>query len=698
MGKMLSLMPAKMQARCHRLKQSVAQGESMLRWIDVYAAENACLNALAAPELETHQAALVFDLTLLLSFASSRGDLGLDVDSLKRYRGFVVFSWELFEDHAALLSALKALADALVDVQVDVQVDAQTDVSAGKDTEEESSNFTGNVRPRPELVVVDGRWFLQRHASLQQSIDSWLGAKLNAGVNSDSELSLEMSSYVQRLFQFDAAAFDHQALASAQALISNLVLVSGGPGTGKTTTAAKLLMLRLLQEQIKHPSDQPLKAVCLAPTGKAAQRLAFSLRGQSLSLLDRLSLDCDQQEILKAAIPEEGMTIHRYLIECGKPMDELSSFVRISDNELVFGSALRDAPPALVVIDESSMIDLALMERLVAAFDEKTCVVLMGDPYQLPPVEAGQVFSDWVGRFSRLRTSETQTRMLASYLPYSKEQIENAIDLDAAPLKANDTLLNPLVRLHKSYRFGGALADLALIVRDRSLAEMESFRLNNQVEGVQLHWLEDAEQETYLSRMLQAYMPYAEAAASKAPLYELQAAFDDYQILCSTRLGVLGTAAINERVDAQLARHCSKQRGRDLSDGLFHGQAILIEANYPALDIYNGDVGFVIEDAQGRSSFQFYRGEHLPPMVVPSHKLNHYSLAYALTVHKSQGSEYRSVALVVAPYATELVSRRLLYTGITRSKESLSLFAPRHMLSVLFESEGDKPCSAMGLP
>lgn len=678
MSKVSSVVPATITKRFQRLKASVAQGESALRWIDVYAAENAYLHANAGLRLEQEQAALFSDLTLILSFASSRGEAGLDVEGLLRYRAYVSFSWELFEDRAALASALTKLAHQLTGASSEDRADAEA------------------VGLRPELVLADGRWFLARHASLKNAVDEWLGARLRSAAVIGSESSAEMSVYIERLFEFgdrefDQQEFDHQALAAAQALFSSLVLVSGGPGTGKTTTAAKLLMLRLLKAQSAAHADEPLKAVCLAPTGKAAQRLASSLRGQSLSLLERLSLDPDLEALLRSALPDEGMTIHRYLIECGKPMDELSSYSREADNDLVFGVKSRATPPTLVVIDESSMIDLALMERLVAALDDKTCVVLMGDPYQLPPVEVGQVFSDWVQHFMARQVSDAQFQALASYLPYSPEEIKGATvaadaHADVSEEAKATTALNPLVRLHKSYRFGGALAELASIVKDKSFVELSAFAVKQAGQDVEVQWLDIGQQERLLSKIEKSYETYAKLAADKASLADLQNGFDDYQILCSTRLGALGTEAVNARVERMVRRTCEEACGEALDAKLFHGQAILVEANYPALDIYNGDIGFVIDDEHGRVSFQFYRGEHLPPIVVASHKLGHYSLAYALTVHKSQGSEYRSVSVVVAPYAAELVSRRLLYTGITRSKECLSLYVGEQQFKALLES------------
>ena len=694
-----SIMPTAMQARLRSLKQSIAQAEISLRWIDVYAAESAYLQAVSCLQMNEEQAGLVFDVALLLSHASSRGEAGMSLKGLQKYHSLSVFSRSLFGDEDALASALGELA-------------------AFYRQQEQGSQREVRV----ELVCHDGYWYLARHAALYRSLETWLAARVGAGLdgnaNQTSSAALQMSDYVQRLFGFDSSGsgnrgiseFDYQALAAVQALVSSLVLVSGGPGTGKTTTAAKLLILRLLQAQFECSDEGPVgglssfdalnmerpSAICLAPTGKAAQRLASSLRGQSLSLLKSLSLAPELESALQEALPKEGMTLHRYLIQCGAPMDELSSFVRVSDNERVFGmsdqKSGKKSVPSLIVVDESSMIDLALMERLIATLDERTSLVLMGDPYQLPPVEVGQVFSDWVGRFESLVTGDRQLNELSSYLPYSKDEIELA---KAFPSNPNDLrrgkeeameLLNPLVRLHKSYRFTGALAELALIVRDDAFPALAAFadgQSEQANEPVLVHWLDEIEQSALLAEIESAYQAYADVAANKASLAELQQAFDQYQVLCSTRLGALGTQEVNERIDKMLRQHCQTKREELLDKDLFHGQAILIEANYPALDIYNGDIGFVLEDANGRTSFQFYRGEHIEPIVVPGHKLTGYSLAYALTVHKSQGSEYHTVSVVVAPYAAELVSRRLLYTGITRSMEGLSLYISREQSQAL---------------
>lgn len=748
------------------LKHTIRSGDSTLRLIDIFTAEEVIRQLGTTNELTS---SLAFDITLALSYAGSQGHVALTVEDFERYEECFYSFRQL-----ALRTELGAAENSWLSGEEPIDGENKEKASLYKHLFEEHSALLiteletlGLTAPiTHERTLEQGRWSLRRFKHLQCQVDQFVSSGLTRDKYTEMGDSIKqvMRGYVAQLFEhnlsstanFDAEAgavcenqLDRQALAAAQSLLSRLVFVSGGPGTGKTTTAARMLVLNLLQAHLQatetHSSDEKhanlgreISALCLAPTGKAAQRLAASLRAQVFKILDVLSLEESLRQQLLNGLPSEGLTMHRYLIDQGAPMDELYAYDRRSDNQRVFGDGgpCVKHSPSIVIVDESSMIDLALMQRFVSTVSDDTTLVFLGDHFQLPPVEAGEVFAGWVNGYSRCGYSSQQLSALADLLsideallaPLNAHQGGVNSKSSRAPSASHgsarsEVQFNPVVQLLKTYRFSGALGEFARLIRDADYQDISSFLAQSVVSDVSVSWIDltngsqalassvaDVSTAELYNELTGAYAAYAEALREQSPLPVLHACFEKFQVLCSTRKGPLGTEAINAHLEQALMSLISRHRdshSRDTSayivqgkastgDKVYHGKPILIESNYPHLDVYNGDVGFVIDDnaslsTEGMSSegslnrgrryaIQFYRGDDQAPVSVPYHKISGYSLAYAMTVHKSQGSEYQNVSVVIAPYASEMLSRSLLYTAITRSRSQVHVYVSKSSL------------------
>ena len=754
------------------LKHVIRSGDSILRLIDVFSAEEVLRQLGTTNELTS---SLAFDITLALSYASSQGHVALTEEDFERYEecfysfrqlalrtdlGVAENSWlsgeepsdgsnkeraslykHLFEEHSALLI-----------------------------TELETLGLTAPITH--ERTLEQGRWSLRRFKHLQSQLDQFVSSRLTLDkyTEMNDSIKLAMRGHVAELFEHNLKStadsdeevgavcenqLDRQALAAVQSLLARIVFVSGGPGTGKTTTAARMLVLNLLQAHLQETETQysdekhakpgrEISALCLAPTGKAAQRLAASLRAQVLNILDVLSLKESLRPKLLNGLSSEGLTMHRYLIDQGTPMDELYAYDRRSDNQRVFGDGgpCVKHSPSIVIVDESSMIDLALMQRFVSTVSDDTTVVFLGDHFQLPPVEAGEVFAGWVKGYSRCGYSSQQLSALADLLSIDEALLaplnahQDGVNSRSSRVQSTShgsasskVQFNPVVQLLKTYRFSGALGEFARLIRDADYRDITSFLAQPVGNDVSVSWIDstngsqasDSSSADFSAAELydglsKAYSAYAEAVREQLSLPVLHACFEKFQALCSTRKGPLGTEVINAHLEQTVMSLISDQCDSDSRDTIayiahgkastrdkvYHGKPILIESNYPHLDVYNGDVGFVIDDyallssesmssggslTRGRRySIQFFRGDDQAPVSVPYHKISGYSLAYAMTVHKSQGSEYQNVSVVVAPYASEMLSRALLYTAITRSKSHVHVYVSKASLQ---QSLGD---------
>ena len=435
-------------------------------------------------------------------------------------------------------------------------------------------------------------------------------------------------------------AGDQQARAAALALRHALLLVTGGPGTGKTTTIARLLVL--LAAQAKAAGRAPPRVALAAPTGRAAERMAESLRN-AMQQLPRLGVDA----ALCAQLPTTGTTLHRLL----GVIPDSPRFRHHADNPLAYDT---------IVVDEASMIDLPLMAKLVEAVASGTRLVLLGDPDQLPSVEAGDVLG------AILRAAGDGTRIA----PDDAQALQGLLGaLPAASIAPPATgFAGTRVQLQRGYRQSEALqlAPLAAAMRGGDAARALSLLRDAQLPGVHFHENEDDPLQAW-REPLQRY--WEALAAAQTPAQALALA-GRLRLLTAVREGPQGARGLNARIEELLGG--TTPRGG--APAHFHGRLLLVTENSYRHRLFNGDVGICLRDGTGRGTTAWFAGDDpdaprpFHPAALPAHES-----AFAMTVHKAQGSEFDEVWLQLPHRDNRVLSRELLYTGITRARHALHL-------------------------
>ncbi len=457
----------------------------------------------------------------------------------------------------------------------------------------------GADAPWRPLRLVDGLLYLDRYWQQEQQVRRELDERAARPAPTLNLASLPML--------FGGPAPDLQRLATAVAAGRWVSVITGGPGTGKTHTVARLL--RLLLDQ---PGPPPRIALA-APTGKAAARLQESVLEQAAAV--SLPLDLTAQ------------TLHRLL---GWRPDNSSRFRHDATNRLPFD---------VVVVDESSMVSLTLMARLLEALRPTARLVLVGDPDQLTPVEAGAVLSDLVHRPA---------------LAGAADGVPPETAADGAELDAEDRrqLRNGVVRLRVSQRYGPSIAGLAEALRagDADLVlELldggEDLALDRSTAAV----------EEQIRLVADEMRTAAEVGAADRCLVLL----GRHRLLCAHRHGPFGVSAWNDRI----GRLTGAAPG-EWAPGL----PLIVTANDYENKLWNGDTGVVVRTPDGPRA-AFLRGAG--PALVPLSRLSAVSPAHALTVHRSQGSQFEAVTVLLPPAASPLLTRELLYTAVTRASRSV---------------------------
>ena len=516
---------------------------------------------------------------------------------------------------AALAARAPRLGDSCVDLAVSPELppDAALDLPSAEvwlDLLAGSPLVTGPAAP---LVLRGTQLALERYHSYEVDLAERLGALAEAPVAA-IEVDLGLLGTL-----LDGAGSEQQRAAVQRALGHGLTVLAGGPGTGKTTTVAALVAT-LVQ------SFGSLRIALAAPTGKAAARLGEAFRAAASRLPAELA------ERLGAT---PTSTIHRLLGVVG---DSASRFRHGPDNPL---------PYDVVIVDEASMVSLPLMTKLVGALAPHARLVVVGDPGQLASVDAGSVLADIVGPVvggALDPVTVPRRRALAdcvSVLTHSRRfPPGSTIDRFARAIGSGDAV--------------GARA----VLGETSLADPSG-------PATTLDWHPDTEQAIAAVRVrVEPVVVEVAALAAGGAVDEALASSDRVRVLCAHRVGSMGVSGWNERIESWLLRAGHPARG------WYPGRPVMVTANDYRLGLFNGDIGVVVRvDGRAMVAFPSVDGARL----VPPARLEAIETVHATTIHKSQGSEFDEVVVVLPPVGSRLASRELLYTAVTRARHRVSL-------------------------
>jgi len=466
----------------------------------------------------------------------------------------------------------------------------------------------GEAAPWRPLRLIDGLLYLDRYWQQEQHVRHELDSRA-----AQPAPPVDLASLGALL---DAPAPDRQRLAVAVAASRWVSVLTGGPGTGKTHTVARLLKLLLDQ-----PGPAPRIALA-APTGKAAARLQASVQ--------------EQAAVIGLPLDLTASTLHRLL---GWRPDSRSRFKHDASNHL---------PYDVIVVDEASMVSLTIMARLLEAVRPDARLVLVGDPDQLTPVDAGAVLSDLVHRPAAANAD--------SGLPAGI--VDADLDLDS---EEQQQLCNGVVRLRVPHRYGENIGSLAEAVRAGDADQV--LDLLQTAQGLSRHsGTEQLRQEVVTVAAVLA----AAAGAGDAEL-ALQL-LNRHRLLCAHRHGTYGASHWND----QIAQWTGVKTGEWQP-----GSPLLVTANDYENKLYNGDTGVVIATAEGpRAAFPSSTG----PQLLPLSRLSSVQTVHAMTVHRSQGSQYDAVTVLLPTPTSAILSRELLYTGVTRASERVRVVGSEEAL------------------
>ncbi|WP_113907683.1 exodeoxyribonuclease V subunit alpha [Aliidiomarina celeris] len=499
--------------------------------------------------------------------------------------------------------------------------------------------------PKRELL------YLRRYWQHEQRIRNWLVARTEQAQTTVAPETLR--EVITRLFDESDAEIAWQRVACANAAKQNFSVITGGPGTGKTYTVVRVLATLLA-------FDQGLRIALAAPTGKAAARMDESVN-------NALAEQHADLERVKQNLQRKASTLHRLL---GSQRN--SRYFRHNQN--------MPLPYDVVVVDEASMIDTEMFDALLDATGPNTKLILLGDKDQLAPVEAGSILATLCRNADQRHYSAAHARWLAEASGEPLPEGAGAVGL-----------ADHIVMLEGSQRFKGGIADIAHAVNacnvEAANAALQKVKhIVPPMRGADVASIHsDAVAREFWRGLARGFEPYV-ALCNAGPVAsddltedavnawaaQVLAGYADYQLLTALRSGPWGQQQVNQTMELIF---------RAGTGVWYHGRPVMVSSNDYSLNLNNGDIGIVLKhpiDQKLRVAFAApvsALNPHGVRWVLPS-RLTSVETVYAMTVHKSQGSEFRHAVLILPDRPTPVLTKELIYTGVTRAKEELSLVIP----------------------
>jgi exodeoxyribonuclease V alpha subunit len=506
----------------------------------------------------------------------------------------------------------------------------------------------------PLILDDDGRLYLHRYFDYERRLAARL---MLAALATPAEVDAATRDRLQALFAPNTArlggGIDWQAMAAALALRGRLTVISGGPGTGKTTTVVNLLACLIAQ-------DPDCRIALAAPTGKAAARMTEALRQRAGHL----------PAGLRERLPTDASTVHRLLGAGGAG----GGFAH---------HAGRALPIDVLVVDEASMLDLALATRLLEAVPPSARIVLLGDKDQLAAVESGAVFAE-LGADPSLTPPCRDA--LAALCGVEGDRVHTP-----APTQPS-RLHDAVVWFTQNYRFAAdsGIGRLAADVNGARAKEAVAWLRAGSDDSVR--WRDEGGalpgDDTW-SCLFDGYAGYLDAVLKDpADRAGIEAAFGRFRALCAVREGPRGMLAINERMTRHARERLAPLQPIGPQDGRspwFVGRPVMVLRNDYGLRLFNGDIGIALPDTQGELAVVFPDStggwRSVPPVRLPEHQT-----AFAMTVHKAQGSEFDEVLVLLPERRSAVLTRELLYTAVTRARRRVTLSCSADVLVATIES------------
>ncbi len=506
------------------------------------------------------------------------------------------------------------------------------------------------IAARPLVLdAAHGRLYLRRYWQYEQRLAEQLRARA-AVVEEGIEVAC-LREGLARLFppaSADDEGADGQRRAALMAVLRRFAVISGGPGTGKTSTVVKLLAL--LVEQAASAGRARPAITLVAPTGKAASRLTESIRAA------KARIACG--DAIKRDIMEDAATIHRRLGRLPAPS---TRFRHDAENPLAAD---------IVLVDEASMVDLALMVRLVDAVPQHARLILLGDRDQLASVDAGAVLGDIC--------NAEDTRGFSAGFAARLAAVTEAPARTGPHAPASTGVWDSIVHLTRSYRYGesSGIGVLARAINAGDAAAVHHVLTSGEHPDVSLRPLPPGDElgAELRTTLVEGYRGYLEAPSAEAKL----AAFNRFRVLCAHRRGPHGVELTNAHAERALG--AAGLLGRP--GARYAGRPVLVTANDYEVRLFNGDIGLLLEEAGPGGGLRavFAASDQTLRRVSPA-RLPPHETAFAMTIHKSQGSEFDRVVVLLPAAVSPILSRELLYTAVTRARTQVILFGDADVLA-----------------